>query len=243
MTQNLDLDLISDPDHPLTPADTDIKADWVPSASTRISSDLNWSGSNIEPESYDPGDIYWNGVLNDEWEEDYSPYISSTGDSHYRLGNYYNWTAAVALNNSSNYVINTIVDQSICPAGWTLPRAGYGEDSFYHLFASYSFYDHSIVDDVAMWNEPMYLALTGAVYSYHYGTTAYDNIGADGQYWSSVAGEPSQYQPYKAFQTYIDFEGANDTSVWSSTNVARENGLAVRCIARPVTSTIVLTEP
>ena len=41
---------------------------------------------------------------------------------HYSIGNYYNWTAAVAMNDSSSYTGYEIdAGQSICPAGWMLP--------------------------------------------------------------------------------------------------------------------------
>ena len=56
------------------------------------------------PESYDPGEKYWNGAVGyygsetdctnagGTWDNDNSVcyLISSTGDSHYHLGNYYN---------------------------------------------------------------------------------------------------------------------------------------------------------
>ncbi|MBQ3445180.1 hypothetical protein IJH23_00025 [Candidatus Saccharibacteria bacterium] len=42
---------------------------------------------------------------------------------HYQVGNFYNWTAAIASNNSqpisSQY---TVADNSICPKGWRLPN-------------------------------------------------------------------------------------------------------------------------
>ncbi|MBR3254107.1 hypothetical protein IKF86_02575 [Candidatus Saccharibacteria bacterium] len=42
---------------------------------------------------------------------------------HYQVGNYYNWPAAIASNNASNIVENyTIAPNSICSAGWKLPK-------------------------------------------------------------------------------------------------------------------------
>ena len=67
----------------------------------------NWQNSTIEPYSATKTD---------------GP---STG--HESLGNYYNWTAAIASNNSSSLTQDTLSDvsknpkNSICPKGWRLP--------------------------------------------------------------------------------------------------------------------------
>ena len=60
-----------------------------------------------------------------------APYSANKTDStetgHASLGNYYNWTAAIASDNSSNLTANTYDDitknpqNSICPKGWRLP--------------------------------------------------------------------------------------------------------------------------
>ena len=59
------------------------------------------------------------------------PYTANKTDStetgHASLGNYYNWTAAIASNNSSSLTQGTLSDisknpkNSICPKGWRLP--------------------------------------------------------------------------------------------------------------------------
>ena len=183
MTQNLDLDL--DAGTTYTNLDTDLgwntqtnsyqTASWTPSRSTYATAANNihewcvgggtWNTqygyceNNNTPESYDPGDLYWNTTTSDlsDWNAYYgscdpstnppscdeslnplSTYTSSTGTQQYHLGNYYNWPAAIASNDASVYGTynettgeyeNTETHQSICPAGWTLPYAFYNNNT------------------------------------------------------------------------------------------------------------------
>ncbi len=182
MTQNLDLDL--DENTTYTNEDTDLgwntstgsydTASWSPIRSTyETTSDHihawcqggTWNSqyggceNNNTPESYDPGDLYWNTTTSDfsDWNAYYdscdlststpscneslnplSTYVSSTGTEQYHLGNYYNWPAAIASNDASVYGAynettgeheNLETHQSICPAGWTLPYANYNNNT------------------------------------------------------------------------------------------------------------------
>ena len=147
MTQNLDLDL--DENTTYTNEDTDLgwntstntydTASWSPIRSTYETSANNihawcqggmWNTEygyceqNNTPESYDPGNLYWNTTTSDwtDWNAYYgscdyststpscneslnplSTYTSSTGTAQYHLGNYYNWPAAIASNDASVY--------------------------------------------------------------------------------------------------------------------------------------------
>ncbi|MBQ3436546.1 hypothetical protein IJG26_01145 [Candidatus Saccharibacteria bacterium] len=147
MTQNLDLDLDSGTTY--TNLDTDLgwntstnqydTASWTPSRSTYATTTNNihawcqggtWNTQdgyceqNNTPESYNPGEIYWNTTTSDwtDWDAYYdscdyststpscneslnplSTYVSSTGTQQYHLGNYYNWAAAIASNDASVY--------------------------------------------------------------------------------------------------------------------------------------------
>ena len=182
MTQNLDLDL--DAGTTYTNLDTDLgwntqtnsyqTASWTPSRSTYATATNNihewcqggtWNTQygycelNNTPESYDPGDLYWNTEISDwsDWGAYYnscdystttpscdeslnplSTYTSSTGTEQYHLGNYYNWPAAIASNDASIYGAynettgeyeNLETHQSICPAGWTLPYVNYNNNT------------------------------------------------------------------------------------------------------------------
>ncbi len=132
MTQNLDLDLSTNV--ALTPDDSDIKDNWTPKRATyRLIND--WQSLSGEPESLDVGDLYWDGelepapsggvVYNSSRPQGYGAIdsgISDSGDPHYHLGNYYNWSAAMATNDVTPFVESgKPSDQSICPAGWMLP--------------------------------------------------------------------------------------------------------------------------
>ena len=180
MTQNLDLDL--DAGTTYTNLDTDLgwntstnqydTASWSPTRSTYTTTPNNihewcqggtWNSqygyceNNSTPESYDPGDLYWNTTTSDysDWDAYYnscdfststpscneslnplSTYVSSTGTQQYHLGNYYNWAAAIASNDASVYGVwnditgeneNLETHQSICPVGWTLPYVTYND--------------------------------------------------------------------------------------------------------------------
>ena len=200
MTQNLDLDL--DASMTYTNEDTDLgyntttqsydTASWSPSMSTYSSSSTTWNYSTTTPESYDAGDLYWNGVTwpqdqstctanggtwNDGWCD--NPVLtSSTGVAQYHLGNYYNWTAALAMNDSSSYTSGgSPIEQSICPAGWTLPRAGTGEDSFHSLLNQYGFTSSSISGSNNMWSSPLYFVPAG------YWDGSLEHVGSRGAFW------------------------------------------------------------
>ena len=247
MTQNLDHDIKNDGTVTYDNTTTDLgwntatnsydTASWTPMSATHVSDDNSWGldlDSFATPNSYDPGNLYWNGELN-TGREDSSNYISSSGNSHYHLGNYYSWTVAVAMDDSSAYIEDgTLVEQSICPAGWTLPRAGTGEDTFEALWGNYDFNDSGFIDtnnngewdngENALWTSPLYFALS----SRYYGTL--DDIGWRGDYWSPIVNDDQH--------SYGAYFNPSNSMVLPSTEMERLDGCAVRCIARPVSSTV-----
>lgn len=264
MTQNLDLDL--DSTKAYTNLDTDLgynattgeyeTMSWSPTASTHITSDTTWNYSGVTaPESYDPGDLYWNGTLSDgsdydayfnrcHWDsttqqavcdEISNPrpnYIASTGIPQYHLGNYYNWTAAIAANEGYG-IDNESVDQSICPAGWTLPRTGNGEDTFYALLNQYGFSASSTSGNNSLWESPLYFVASSD------GNNGDESkIGTGGSFWSSVQYHPldPNFNHYDASTAYILH--IYHTDVYPSGEGSKDGGQSIRCIARPVTSTM-----
>ena len=87
-----------------------------------------WQIDDNTPYSADPGSlyIYSSGIADDE------QYISSEAcqeahsgcGAHNHVGNYYNWSAAVASNDTSSMVEQfSNAPDSVCPAGWRLPIA------------------------------------------------------------------------------------------------------------------------
>ena len=281
MTQNLDLDIDSNVTY--TNKDTDLgynsntqqyeTASWKPSSSTHATNDTAWRGTSTTPESYDVGEKYWNGRVDENdhglgaywseyyrscsWDSDYEPFncnesinptsyfVSSTGIPQYHLGNYYNWTAAVAMNDSFNLEYDKIIEQSICPAGWTLPRVGiaydsetghdtFSDDSFYSLWGYYGLrggwdsYGWNDGEEYSIWTEPLFFAASGGWYGY------LGSVGVGGDFWSSLLGD-EEYAGAGVFNTRVytaTFNGGGD----------RAAGSSIRCIARPVSSSLIWDE-
>ena len=247
MTQNLDHDIKADGSVIYDNTTTDLgwngtsyaTASWSPASATKATSDTTWTtdstGSTI-PESYDPGELYWNGTAGNygsesdcttaggTWDStnNLCNQISSTGDSHYHLGNYYNWTAAVAMNDSSSYTTrNTDVNQSICPAGWTLPKGSNNTSngSFWYLFEQYGWdSDSYMIENPNIWNTAIKLPLSGTWYG------SLSLVGSDGRFWSPVVHSSLIARKASAESTgNVDPGGGGDY---------RNGGASVRCVAR-----------
>ena len=220
MTQNLDLDLSASKTY--TSADTDITANWTPNASTYTTGTTTWKYSYTTPESYDPGDLCWDGVIDPSWEKTLSDHtISCSKDGanqHYHVENYYNWTAAVAMNDSSSYTTqNTDVNQSICPAGWTLPKGGTtltDSGSFIYMINQTGF---TAGTSGTIHQGPGFFVYGGA----WGGSSAY--VGSLGLYWSSVV--DSSYVAYDLGFTANSGLNPQDYDL-------RAYGFSVRCVAR-----------
>jgi uncharacterized protein (TIGR02145 family) len=200
---------------------------------------------NFTPESYDPGNLYWNTTYDDSGWDGYlsscdfstsapscdeslnplSSYTSSDGTAQYHLGNYYNWTAALAMNDSSSITTDgTLVEQSICPAGWTLPRVGTGDDSFQALWEEYGWSVSSGFSNyTTLWSSPLYFAISG----YYSGTLI--KVGNLTIFWSPVA-----LSPIESRIASIIKDGAADPTNFSPNH----QGFSIRCIARPVSTSV-----
>ena len=275
MTQNLDLDI--DSSRTYTNEDTDLgwntqtntyqTASWTPSRSTYATTTNNihescqggtyntrygYCEKNNTPESYDPGDLYWNTATSDysDWDAyrsscDYSTttpscdeslnplstYVSSTGTQQYHLGNYYNWAAAIASNDASVYGAynettgeyeNLETHQSICPAGWTLP---------------YASSDGSTSDFSTLWtqygwdsNNSSFTDGISTVWSapLYFAPIGYfhgflGNVGLEGDFWSSVADDDNEAS-FAYFYVDGDAEPAYDDG--------RGDVVSIRCLLR-----------
>ena len=243
MTQNLDHDIVTDGSVIYDNTTTDLgwngtsysTASWTPASATKAANDTTWTSSETIPESYDPGELYWNGELLPSnqsdceaaggiWkigaEYDYCiiSTLTSTGNSHYHLGNYYNWTAAVAMNDSGSYTADyTDVNQSICPVGWTLPKSGNNTSSgsFQYLFTQYGWNsDSSTMENPSIWNTAIKFLLSGR--------RSLGDVGSSGVFLSSVVG------PYFAYGASANFYDI----VMPAAGIHRGNGYSVRCLAR-----------
>ena len=145
MTQNLDFDLSTNVS--LEPETSDIKSAWTPTRSTTATISGYNSNAGL---SYNPGDVYYENT--------------SGNDSHYHVGNYYQWNAATAGYNGTSDS-----NQSICPKGWKLPS----RSQFQTLIDSVPVNSNLI-------NAPYYMLRGGRVYN-----SSLSSVGSDGFYWSS----------------------------------------------------------
>ncbi len=227
MTENLDFDIDSTKTY--TPADTDISADWTPRSST----DTTFSLETFYPESYDPGELCWNGVIGDSGS---TIPCTQNDASHYHLGNYYNWTAALASNDSSGYQYEKTpestadlisIDQSVCPAGWSLQDYSHSEQEGSDIHWSRKTFDNLVIGynakagaDGDIQESPLFLTYSGIAYE---GQTLIEGLGYFGGYWSSTIGtENNSGLPFS-------FTSGGDMRPYS---YPREYGLPIRCMVR-----------
>ena len=139
---------------------------------------------------------------------------------HGKIGNYYNWSAAVASNDTTARVDNTnsaaIAENpknSICPNGWRLTRSS-ATDAYNDFKSLYAAYNSSISKANGY---PLWLVRAGYILG---GSLL--NSGNYGRYWSSTVNSAST-----AYSLNIGSGGFSP-----SDNYYRYFGFSVRCVAR-----------
>ena len=196
-----------------------------------------WTNNNNEPYSAEGGDTYYytSGTTDDDTGTQATCLAANNNDEeyckHWHVGNYYNWTAAIASNSSSN--ISTLYENaanSICPAGWTLP---YGRDSgntatyreFGQLFLSAGITTSLTATSYAangftnIRTAPLFFVRGGFV-----NVTSLDGAASYGRYWSSSV--------VSASNAYLmNFYSSSLNSAFY-TYIYRYNGFSVRCLVR-----------
>ncbi|MCQ2050088.1 MAG: fibrobacter succinogenes major paralogous domain-containing protein, partial [Candidatus Saccharibacteria bacterium] len=225
--QNLDLDL--DSTVTLTPEDTNITENWTPARSiisggSNLNS-TNWKKDNKTPYSFDPGDYYFDGTnyasLNCNYLVTDCEHFATTpyelNGEHGHVGNFYNWSAAVASNDTSAMKNEGAdAENSICPKGWRLPR-GYqsanGND-FKNLNAAYN---EDTGPDYPLIASPVFFTRSGQIL---YSATM-NNPSNNGYYWSStILGD-----------TLADNFYFYSGMVYTSNFGNRASGFNIRCVA------------
>ena len=151
------------------------------------------------------------------------------GGTHQHVGNYYNWSAAVASNDTSSYASSTYSStsgnpqNSICPAGWRLPIiTSYSASSLgTNEFANLNYYYNNKVTNTSAGLEksPLFFARGGFVYG-----SSLLNSGYYGYYWSSTVSSSSYAYGLNFSATYV-----NPSYYYDS---YRDVGRSVRCLAR-----------
>ena len=154
---------------------------------------------------------------------------------HYQIGNYYNWSAAIADNNSSEFVNDyQMAPNSVCPAGWKLPHglelndeAIVAADYNTLLFLGGITLNIDLEGNVrtqyssngftAINSAPYYFARSSSIHS----SGLYD-FGWEGYYWTSTA---------KTDETAYCLL-YNEREIMPAQNNLRFVGRSVRCLAR-----------
>ena len=207
-----------------------------------------WANSNNAPYSVDPGEWYQTGtyfassVCNDKSWSTGCNFLNSAKNTaqdgvtalttyfrqtpyadngtHGAIGNWYNWNAAVAANDTSALSTGGItVNNSVCPAGWGLPANG----KYEIVNTNYNSGAISGSLDAGLFAAPLYLVRGGFIYTNGSPavSTLYD-AGRFGYYWSST--------------TYSDTNGYNlsfrSANVKPDNNYYRGDGFSVRCLLR-----------
>ena len=216
MTQNLDHDI--NKDFAYTPANTDIPANWVPDKSTYQTGDTTWDTSTTGyyiQQSYDPGNKIWDGTPSSTSQT--LDNMTQGANPHYHLGNYYNWNAAVAMNDTSSH--NT-VDQSICPAGWALPKSNISRPGYFgYMLEQYGYNkDDRTMKNPYIWDAPLYFPLNGA-------WTGSSTGISKAAYWRNQYA----YNTETAYVMFIREDGYVDPRFYAG---RRDWGLSVRCVSR-----------
>ena len=153
----------------------------------------------------------------------YFSHNAFTGNgNHGKIGNYYNWTAAIASNNSSGLTTSTYNNvannpkNSICPKGWRLPTVSSvaAKSEFARLNNVYNGGNTGNGDKLVQ--SPLYLVRSGSVYD-----GSLSNAGYFGRYWSSTV-----YAANYAYNLLFRSDNVNPANV-----SYRYYGWSVRCVS------------
>ena len=222
-----------------------------------------WANSDTTPHSVDPGQWYETGtyfassVCNDvSWSvgcnflnntkttaqdgtTPLSTYFTTTpysgNGAHGAIGNWYNWSTAVASSDSTSAStgLGTAQANSICPKGWKLPMTDSSDTTastptagtwgnLNGLYNNGSTSSDNVTSGnfTGLFAAPLYLVRGGFIYMHSPLSTLY-NAGRRGDYWSSSANSVT-YGYYLYFRS-------------GSVNPAGDNyrgvGLSVRCVS------------
>ena len=237
MNQNLDFNLSSGVTLYDTNTDLNSVTSWTPGRGTIATNNLStYADSDSTPYSYDPGDVYWYTSGTNADDTKYSSFSACTGAGHteseckhYHAGNYYNFSAAVANNNTAGYSTDyTQMPNSICPKGWKLPQGPINSSiysEFDGLLAAYGIKEagasNSYLTDGfnRMRVAPLFFVRPGNA-----ATGALHNLGKAGFYWSTTVNS--------AEKAYIVEFHSGSGSIRTQRDNRRFYGFQVRCVAR-----------
>ena len=266
MTQNLDLDLTSG--IALTSETTDLNDNslsgayrlhysydsntkvisWLPQNTTRnytTSTGTTWTGSHTKAYSLNPGVWYWNtndNTLNCNYLtttcEDFAQTPYSNNGAHGAVGNYYNWSAAIASDDSSSLTegtydnINNNPHNSICPKGWRLPTVSNQQSSIINSTNEFArlnnlYNEDKTNTDLAWVKAPLWFVRSGYI-----GYNGLDNIvNSTASYWSST--DYSYNGVYGgAYKLNFSKSGISTANHAAGYFDGKFLGISIRCLAR-----------
>ena len=189
---------------------------WVPkdtaiTSTIRGTSAPDWANSNVYPYSAKKED--------------------GPSSGHESLGNYYNWTAAIASNDSTSRNSSTLSNvannpkNSICPKGWRLPtisnQANTLPGSTNEFGRLNQLYNDGITSGTGSGTKLMEAPLWFVRSGYVNNTSLY-NYGSRGSYWSSTV-----YNGNNAYYLYFNAGSVDPASYYN-----RYYGRSVRCVAK-----------
>ena len=224
MTQNLDFNINANAT--LNSQTTDLNVAYDSSTGQYAEYNNGYTESN--------GVIYWKpassattidftGTAVPGWQNsNTTPYTANKTDDtetgHASLGNYYNWSAAIASNNSS-ILTSSVAENSICPKGWKLPDSS--NKDFGNLLAAYNVISSNTSSGYVpggfdiMISSPLYFIRPGWVGG------SLIRVGDDGYYWSNTPNDNNAY--------LMSFSSG---SVNPNSQYTRNDGFSIRCLAR-----------
>lgn len=232
MTQNLALDLETIPTNvaPLTSENTDLNDNslsgayklgytyenntltWKPANATKSftgTSVSGWTKSNTAPSSARKTD----GIL----------------AGHTATGNYYNWSAAIASNDSSSYSTSTYGDvsknpqNSICPKGWKLPTISSVADKSEFKKLNNLYNTGTTSSDAGLITSPLWLVQSGFI-----GNQTLKNPNTSGYYLSSTV-----HNEMYLYSLYFNSDKVNTANFYDGDAYdSRYLGFSLRCLAR-----------
>lgn len=228
----------------------DENASWTPSNGT-IYDDSGWvedynsetaQSYKIEEKYYIPSGSPKNDKYYTSLDECGEAAGSKTDCEHRKTGVMYNWSAATASGDTSSLKQFTELPNSVCPAGWRLPRGERDSSDpnehasdYTKLMLAYNYIPDitatetgGIQDSVfaELSSAPLYLTRSGY---YSGGGGPIRQEGASGQYYTNTA---SNYNNANIFEFYNPGYNTNSGYLYATTSWGRGSGIAVRCIAR-----------
>ena len=236
MTQNLDFDI--DANTTLSSQTADLNVAYDSSTGQYMEYSDGYTESNgviyyTPASSATTIDFQNTGPITGWQNSNTAPYTANKTDStetgHASLGNYYNWSAAIASNNSSSLTQNTLSDisknpkNSICPKGWRLPTISSESETIAgstNEFARLNYlYNNNLINTDNGWKSgPLWFIYSGGVND----AGRIYNFNSIGRQWSSTI--------YSANGVYF-LKLSSDSVILNATD-NRPYGFPVRCIAK-----------